>query len=445
MVKALHKAGIGVIMDVAFNHTAEGGNEGPTINFKGFGNSGFYHLEPHDRSIYKDFTGCGNTVNCSHPVISRFIVDCLEYWVREMHVDGFRFDLASVFVRDMDGIPRRFAPTPWFIEFSQTLANTKIIAEAWDAGGLYQVGGFPGFRWAEWNGRYRDVIRRFVRGEKGLIGEVATRVAGSSDLYERDGRLPSNSINFITCHDGFTLFDLVSYDEKHNDANGDENRDGSNDNLSWNCGAEGETGDHEVISLRYRQVRNFLAILLASQGVPMILCGDEALRTQHGNNNAYCQDNELSWFDWNFPEKNNDMLRFVREMISLRRRHPCLMGKRFLKGVARQGATFPDVTWHGVRLYEPTWGDPNAQILAFTLGATGPDEEDLHIILNMSEDDLGMPLPDPMGKHWHCAVDTAQLSPDDIIEPAKQQVVPGGKYHVLPRSVVVFERRLKPQ
>jgi glycogen operon protein len=441
MVKALHKAGIGIIMDVAFNHTAEGGGEGPTINFKGFGNSGFYHLEPHDRSLYRDFTGCGNTVNCSHPVISRFIIDCLEYWVREMHVDGFRFDLASVFARDMDGVPKRFAPTPWLIEFSHALARTKIIAEAWDAAGLYQVGGYPGYRWAEWNGMYRDAIRRFVRGEKGIIGEVATRLVGSSDLYGREKRLPSNSINFITCHDGFTVNDLVSYNEKHNEGNGDDNQDGSNDNLSWNCGIEGETNDDEVISLRRRQAKNLMAILLLSQGVPMLLYGDEVLRTQKGNNNAYCQDNGVSWFDWDLANENSDMLRFVRAMISFRRRHPCLMHNRFLKGTCDSGAAFPDVTWHGIRLHEPAWGDSNAQVLTFTLGAVAADEEDLHIILNMSEEDLNITLPDTMGRSWCCAVDTARPSPADVVERDRQFAVAGDSYRVTPRSVIVFERR----
>lgn len=441
MVKALHRAGIGVIMDVAFNHTAEGGNDGPIINFKGFGNAGFYHLDPYNRSVYKDFTGCGNTVNCSHPVISRFIVECLEYWVREMHVDGFRFDLASVLVRDMDGIPKRFAPTPWHIEFSRILANTKIIAEAWDAAGLYQVGGFPGFRWAEWNGRYRDVIRRFVRGEGGLIGEVATRISGSSDLYEGDGRLPCNSINFVTCHDGFTLQDLVSFNEKHNEANGDENRDGSNDNLSWNCGKEGEADDRDIVALRLRQVRNFMAILLLSQGVPMLLYGDEVLRTQQGNNNAYCQNNEISWFSWDLTYKNSDMLRFVREMISFRRRHPCLMRTRFLKGVTPRGASFSDITWHGVRLREPSWENPDSQFLAFTLGSVGIDEEDLHIILNMSGEEFDVSLPDPMGKVWYCAVDTANQPPDEIMVTQRQHAISEGQYHVRSRSVTVFERR----
>jgi isoamylase len=250
MVKALHRAGIGVILDVVLNHTSEGGADGPTINFKGMANLGFYHLDSSDRRLYRDYTGCGNTVNCNNPIVSDFLVDCLEYWVQEMHVDGFRFDLASVLVRDQDGAPMYFAPTPWRIEFSNILGNTAIIAEAWDAAGLYQVGDFPGFRWAEWNGRYRDVIRHFVRGDRGLIGEVASRVSGSSDLYEWEGRVPSSSINFVTCHDGFTLWDLLSYNGKHNEANGEENRDGNNDNLSWNHGAEGETSEPRILSLR---------------------------------------------------------------------------------------------------------------------------------------------------------------------------------------------------
>jgi glycogen operon protein len=358
-----------------------------------------------------------------------------------MHVDGFRFDLASVLVRDMDGTPKRFAPTPWFIEFSRTLAKTNIIAEAWDAAGLYQVGGFPGFRWSEWNGRYRDVIRRFVRGDSGIIGEVATRIAGSSDLYEGHGRLPCNSINFVTCHDGFTLYDLVSYNENHNEANGDENRDGSNDNLSWNCGEEGETDESNIISLRHRMAKNYFAILLLSQGIPMLLYGDEVLRTQKGNNNAYCQDNKISWLDWTLPEKNREMLHFVKEMIAFRRRHPCLMRKRFLKGKAVKGAAFSDITWHGAKLHEPPWEDSNAQVLAFTLGAVGTSEEDLHVVLNMSEHDFDMPLPDPQGKSWYCSVDTAKPSPDEVIAVERQQAITEGQYHVLARSVAVFERR----
>ncbi len=441
MVKALHQAGIGIILDVVLNHTSEGGVGGPTINFKGMVNPGFYHLDFNDRRIYRDYTGCGNTVNCNHPMVSEFLVDCLEYWVQEMHVDGFRFDLASVLVRDQNGAPMYFAPTPWRIEFSNILANTTIIAEAWDAAGLYQVGDFPGFRWAEWNGRYRDVIRRFVRGDRGLIGEVASRVSGSSDLYEWEGRVPSSSINFVTCHDGFTLYDLVSYNGKHNEANGEDNRDGNNDNLSSNYGCEGETNDPIILSLRNRQVKNFMAILLLSQGVPMILAGDEVLRTQRGNNNGYCQDNELNWFDWTLTETNREMLRFVTKMIAFRKRHPCLMRKHFLRGKREEEAPITDVSWHGLKLGEPLWHDPDAQILAYTVGRQRGEEEDLHIIFNMSDHGVEMPLPPLVGRVWHCAIDTGQPLPGDILEPADQRRTKGSSYPVSPRSVVVLESR----
>ncbi len=442
MVKELHRAGMGVIMDVVLNHTAEGGKDGPVINFKGLGNAGFYHLDPADRSIYRDFTGCGNTVNCNHPVVASFLIECLEYWVREMHVDGFRVDLASVLVRGQDGVPAYYAPMPWLIEMSEELGNTRLIAEAWDAGGLYQVGDFPGFRWAEWNGRYRDVIRKFVRGDRGLIGEVATRLAGSSDLYESEGRLPINSVNFVTCHDGFTLGDLVSYNAKHNEANGENNRDGCNDDASWNCGVEGETGDPGILALRKRQSKNYMAILLLSQGVPMIFSGDEVLRTQKGNNNCYCQDNALGWFDWGLTEKNREMLRFVTEMIRFRRRHPCLMRKRFLTGRGKDGG-LPDITWHGARLHRPEWGDPGAQVLAFTLAAAGDGEEHLHVMINMSDRSVEMQLPGVAGCSWHRAVDTWQPSPADISGAALQPPVNRDTYEVAPRSVVVLEGREK--
>ena len=444
LVKALHRAGIGVILDVVFNHTAEGGLGGPVINFKGFGNQMFYHLDPADRRRYRDYTGCGNTVNANHPLVTRFITECLEYWVREMHVDGFRFDLASALARGEDGNPQYHAPVLWSIEFSDTLARTGLIAEAWDAGGLYQVGDFPGFRWLEWNGRYRDVMRRFVRGEPGLIGELASRLTGSSDLYQAGGRLPINSINFITSHDGFTLHDLVSYEAKHNQANGEENRDGSNDNLSWNCGCEGETEDAAVRELRERQARNFIAILLLSHGVPMLLAGDEVLRSQKGNNNAYCQDNELSWFDWDLTETNHAMLRFVREMIAFRKRHACLMRRRFLTGNTLAGGRLPDVTWHGFQLQQPLWDDPQGKLLAYTLSAVEPQTEDLHIMLNMSEHAHELPLLQLERCAWYRAIDSAEASPNDILDPARQPPVDGNKYPVGPRSVVVLESRRRP-
>lgn len=441
MVKALHKAGIGVILDVVLNHTSEGGESGPIINFKGMANAGFYHLDRNDRRFYRDYTGCGNTVNCNSPVVSDFLVDCLEYWVQEMHVDGFRFDLASVLVRDHNGAPMYFAPTPWRIEFSKILANTAIIAEAWDAAGLYQVGDFPGFRWAEWNGRYRDVIRRFVRGDRGLIGEVACRVSGSSDLYEWQGKLTCNSVNFVTCHDGFTLYDLISYDGKRNEANGEDNRDGSDDNLSSNCGIEGETNDPKILSLRKKQAKNFMAILLLSYGVPMILAGDEVLRTQRGNNNCYCQDNDLSWFDWRLTETHAEMLRFATKMIHFRKRHPCLMRKHFLTGRKKRGASFPDVTWHGTKLDEPLWNHPDAQVLAYTLGRQREEEEDLHIVFNMSDEEIHMPLPSLSGRAWRLAIDTGKPSPGEIFEPADQLRTEKSRYPVSSHSVVVLESR----
>ncbi len=441
MVKALHQAGISVILDVAFNHTAEGGDDGPIINFKGLMNRGFYHLEDHDPKRYKNYSGCGNTVNCNHPLVARFIIESLEYWVREFHVDGFRFDLASILARGEDGAPMYHAPVVWNIEFSNTLAHTRLIAEAWDAGGLYQVGGFPGFRWAEWNGRYRDLIREFIKGDPGKVPELATRLTGSSDLYQSSGRLPINSVNFITCHDGFTLYDLVSYNEKHNQANGEGNRDGDNQNHSRNYGAEGVTDDPAVNARRQKQVKNFMAVLMLSQGVPMILAGDEILRSQQGNNNCYCQNNELSWLDWNLLEKNQEMFLFTRGMIRLRKRHPCLMQRQFLSGSSSNASTMQDVTWHGVKLNKPQWEDSSSRVLACTLSRVEPEEEDLHIMFNMSEDNLSMELPELKERTWHIAVDTARSISLDIIEPEQQRAMSKNSIQVCSYSVVVCESR----
>jgi glycogen operon protein len=441
MVRALHRAGISVILDVVYNHTAEGGVDGPVINFKGLMNRTFYHLEDHDLSQYKNFSGCGNTVNCNHPLVARFIIESLEYWVREFHVDGFRFDLASILARGEDGAPMYHAPVVWNIEFSDILAHTRLIAEAWDAGGLYQVGGFPGYRWAEWNGRYRDLVRQFVRGDRGLIAEFATRLTGSSDLYQSSGRLPTNSINFITCHDGFTLYDLISYNKKHNLANGEKNRDGESHNYSWNCGVEGETNNPKIKSLRLRLAKNFMAVLMLSHGVPMLLAGDEVLRSQRGNNNCYCQDNELSWFDWELPEKNREMFRFTREMIRLRKRHPALMRNRFLTGKMTPASGMPDICWHGEKLHQPQWNDPEARVLACTLSRAEPDEEDLHIIFNMSKRALRPYLPKLETRRWHLSVDTARSPAEDIILPARQQPVGKKSIQVSPHSVVILESR----
>jgi isoamylase len=435
-VRALHAAGIGVLLDVVFNHTAEGGAGGPVINFKALVDGAFYHHDASDPRVYRDYTGCGNTVNCNHPLVTNFIVNCLEYWVETLGVDGFRFDLASVFARGEDGAVLRNPALPWSIELSRTLSSRPLIAEAWDAAGLYQVGSFPGMRWAEWNGRYRDVVRRFVRGDPGLIAEVATRLAGSEDMYRR--RTPLHGINFVTCHDGFALADLVSHDHKHNADNGEDNRDGSNDNLSWNCGVEGATDDAAIIGLRRRQAKNLMAILLLSQGAPMILSGDEVLRTQHGNNNAYCQDNELSWFDWSLVERQRDMLRFTRELIALRKRHPSLRRRRFLSGRPAARMAEPDISWHGERLAEPGWHDPEARLLAFTLAGTEPGEHALHVVLNMSGQARQVALPPGM---WRRVIDTAlppsasATSPDPI-RPAVHE-----KLDIEPRSVVVLEVR----
>jgi isoamylase len=439
MVRALHAAGIGVILDVVFNHTAEGGDDGPWINFKGMANEIVYQLDPLDRRRYLDFTACGNTLNCNHPQVTAFIVHCLEYWVEEMHVDGFRFDLASVFARGEGGAVLPDPPLPWSIELSRTLAGLPLIAEAWDAVGLYQVGAFPGSAWAEWNGAYRDVMRRFVRGDAGLTGAVATRIAGSSDLYAHGGRRPCNSINFITCHDGFTLADLVSYNSKHNEANGENNRDGYNDNLSWNCGAEGDTVDATILARRRRQAKNFLALLLLSRGVPMLLSGDEVLRTQGGNNNAYCQDNAVSWFDWNRVDSQREMLRFTREMIALRRRHASLTRNHFYTGEVVPGRGLRDITWHGARLNQPNWGDAGARVLAFTIAGFELDEPDLHAVLNMSDDAIQVDLPRVFGRRWHLAVDTAENSPGDVIAPTGQTTLATPIYRVAARSVVVME------
>lgn len=440
LVKALHKAEIGVIMDVVFNHTSEAGEDGPIINFRGLGTDIVYHLDAHDKSKFRDYTGCGNTVNANHPVIANFIIGCLEYWVREMHIDGFRFDLASTMARGQNGEVLQDPPVLWGIELSEQLAKTKLIAEAWDAAGLYQVGSFPGYRWGEWNGKYRDSMRCFLRGDKGIISEVATRLCASSDLYQHQGRLPINSINFITCHDGFTLNDLVSYNHKHNLANGEDNRDGGNHNFSYNCGVEGETDDTRILALRRKQAKNGIALLLLSQGVPMLLAGDEVLNTQQGNNNGYCQDNELTWFDWSLTEKNTDMLRFVQQMIALRKRHKSLMRRRFLTGEKVAGRHIADIQWYGAD-GEPQWLDPEAQVLAFTLAAVDKQEADLHVILNMSEAELVMHLPIIEEREWNLAINTALSSPLDIVLPDQQVPLGHHDYLVLPRSVVVFEGR----
>ena len=436
MVKALHKAGIEVILDVVFNHTSEGNHHGPTINFRGIDNSIYYHLVPFDKQYYMDYSGCGNTFNCNHPMVDKLIVECLEFWVREMHVDGFRFDEGSILARGLNGSPMVNPAVLWHIETSGTLANTKMIAEAWDAGGLYQIGYFPGYRYAEWNGRYRDDIRQFVKGYPGLIGAVANRLAGSADLYEGNGRKPINGINFITCHDGFTLNDLVSYNYKHNEANGEGNRDGIDENYSWNCGIEGETDNPEVEALRKRQIKNFAAILLLSQGIPMILGGDEFRRTQQGNNNAYCQDNQISWFDWNLVERNAEILRFFKSMIAFRKRYGSLCRRGFFNGEVNE-RSLADISWHGCQLYQPGWYDPNSHVLAYTL-AGFDGAVDIHVMLNMYWESLEFEIPAISDRNWFKVIDTAQPSPLDILEPCQEVLVTDTRITVGDRSIVVL-------
>ncbi|MBZ5575585.1 MAG: glycogen debranching protein GlgX [Acidobacteriia bacterium] len=436
MVKALHRAGIEVILDVVFNHTDEGNHLGPVFSFKGIDNRTYYFLVPWDLQYYMDFSGTGNTFNCNHPIAQKLILECLHYWVREAHVDGFRFDEGSILTRGEDGMPSAHPPVVWQIELDEDLADTKVIAEAWDAAGLYQIGHFPGDRWAEWNGRFRDDIRRFVKGDPGVIGVVASRLAGSSDLFQAQGELPINSINFVTCHDGFTLNDLVSYNTKHNEANGEGGRDGVNDNLSWNCGVEGDTADAAVEALRSRQVRNFAVLLLLARGVPMFVAGDEVRRTQRSNNNAYCQDNEVSWFNWRLVESNRALLRFWKGLIAFRKRHAALHSGAFFTGAANERGV-PDVSWHGTALNLPNWDDPEARVLAFTLGGAKGDP-DLHVMLNMYWDKSDFELPVVPGRRWAKAIDTFQPSPQDIADPGNEPPVPGKTCTVQGRSVVVL-------
>jgi isoamylase len=417
MVKALHRAGIEVILDVVFNHTAEGDHTGPTLGFRGIDNPTYYILEQ-DGARYANYTGCGNTLNANHPVVRRLIVDSLRYWVREMHVDGFRFDLASILTRDPFGQPLPSPPVLWDIESDPVLAGTKLLAEAWDAAGLYQVGSFVGDAWKEWNGRFRDDVRDFFRGVPGSVRRVADRLVGSPEVYGHKGREPEQSVNFVTCHDGFTLNDLVSYNHKHNEANGEGNRDGADDNRSWNCGVEGPTDSPEIEQLRSRQVKNFLTVILMSLGVPMVLMGDEVRRTQGGNNNAYCQDNEMSWFDWSLLDRHAELHRFVRLLLEHRVLRTVEPERRrvSLTSLLAQATK----AWHGVKLVK---------------------EEGLylHIILNAYWEPLDFELPPPAsGGRWLRWIDTSLDSPNDIVPWREAPPVSGETYHVGPRTVVML-------
>jgi len=437
MVKALHRAGLEVILDVVFNHTTEGGDDGPTQCYRGLANDFYYLLQP-DRSRYADFSGCGNTLNTNKNIVRRMIQDSLRYWVTQMHVDGFRFDLASILTRDEQGHPHPNPPVLWDIESDPQLAGTKLIAEAWDAAGLYQVGRFVGDAWQEWNGRFRDDVRRFVKGEQGTVSALATRLIGSPDLYDHEDREAEQSINFVTCHDGFTVNDLVSYDEKHNEANGEGNRDGHNENLSWNCGVEGPTDDPAIESLRNRQVKNLLALTLMSAGTPMLQMGDEVRRTQGGNNNAYCQDNAISWLDWGLLERHADVHRFVRHMIALRQRSDMATGASGLSLNALLHRATPE--WHGVALGAPDWSH-HSHSLAFTLRSLHARYV-LHCICSAYWEPLrfALPLVPPGEGPWRRMIDTALPSPDDIRPVEEAPLLDAASYVVQPRSVVLLGR-----
>jgi len=429
MVQAVHDAGMEIILDVVFNHTSEGNERGPTLCFRGISNSIFYLLD--ERGRYLNFSGCGNTVNCNHPHVRDFILDCLRYWVSVMHVDGFRFDLASILGRDQNGEVIQNPPLVERIAEDPVLRDVKLIAEAWDAGGAYQVGSFGDVRWAEWNGRYRDDVRRYWRGDAGTRGAFASRLMGSEDVYSGAGRTPSHSVNFVTCHDGFTLRDLVSYSRKHNWENGEGNRDGGDDNISINCGVEGETGSAWVNNLRHQMQKNYLATLFLSLGVPMLLGGDEFGRTQRGNNNAYCQDNEISWFDWSLVEKNRDIFTFAKALIAFRKAQPALTRTEYFK------ANRSDVLWYGPDLKPIEWSRPST-LLAYQINASLNGGVSLFAIYNSTEGAQIFNLPPGT---WECCINTALPAPRDIQwgEGARPDHI-AGEIESGSRSVIVLRQ-----
>lgn len=457
MVKTFHREGIEVILDVVYNHTAEGNHLGPTFSFRGIDNASYYHLVSGDQRYYTDYTGCGNTPNMMHPHVLQLIMDSLRYWVLEMHVDGFRFDLASALARELHEVNRLGAFFD-IIHQDPVLSQVKLIAEPWDLGpGGYQVGNFP-VLWTEWNGKYRDTLRQFWRGDEGIAGNLAYRLTGSGDLYEHGGRRPYASINFITAHDGFTLHDLVSYNEKHNEANGEKNSDGTDHDLSWNCGVEGPTNDPEITKLRERQKRNFLATLIFSQGVPMLLAGDEIGRTQQGNNNAYCQDNAISWIDWNLDKSRQELLKFTRLLIQLRNQHPVLQRRHFFQGRKITGSEVKDLAWFrpdGKEMTDEDWNNPHTNSLGLRLAGDVIEEVDergkqiiddtLLILMNNHHEPVPFVLPAYHPKvQWKTLMDTREVTGERRI-----QLVKGGEsYGLEARSLVLLqlieERRSAP-
>ena len=445
LVKALHRAGIEVILDVVYNHTTEGNAAGPTVCFRGLANEVYYILDE-DRAQYANYSGTGNTLNANQAIVRRMILDSLRYWVAQMHVDGFRFDLAAILARDETGRPLANPPALWDIESDPVLAGTKLIAEAWDAAGLYQVGSFIGDSWKEWNGQFRDDFRGFAKADRGTLRTSVQRVLGSPDIFGHREREPEQSINFVTCHDGFTLNDLVSYNEKHNGANGEGNRDGMDNNRSWNCGIEGPSEDVAVECLRRRQVKNFIVAMLLSIGVPMLLMGDEMRRTQRGNNNAYCQDNEISWLDWSLLDRHADLHRFVRMAIAQR--------LRWMEWIeSAQGRLGPslneilrrsEMDWHGIRLGQPDWADDSHSIACTIRVGPGHLPFWLHLMFNAYWDALDFDLPTvpaTAGSGWQRWIDTARESPEDIMDLPAAPLVPANQYHVMPRSVAVLFQR----
>lgn len=416
LVKELHKQGIQVILDVVFNHTAEGDQRGPTISFRGIDNKAYYMLTPD--GYYYNFSGTGNTLNCNNPVVRNMVLDCLRYWAAEYHVDGFRFDLATILGRAQDGSPLNNPPLLESLAFDPVLSKCKLIAEAWDAGGLYQVGSFPAYgHWAEWNGKYRDTIRRFLKGEQGMVGDLSQRIQGSPDLYRN--RLTTCGVNFITCHDGFTLYDLVAYNGKHNESNGENNRDGNDDNYSWNCGWEGLSTDDGVNKLRHRQIKNAMTMLMVSQGLPMILMGDEMGRTQQGNNNAYCHDTELNWLNWDMKNTNADIFNFVKHLIHFRKAHPVFRSREHFRNTDYMNSGYADISFHGVRAWNADWSNTST-VFAFMLdgdhakGGTVKDNS-IYVVFNMYWNALPFELPQlSRGREWYVSVNTGMEPPYDF-------------------------------
>ena len=454
MVRTLHSAGIEVILDVVYNHTAEGNESGPTLLFRGVDNASYYRLVPEDLRRYEDFTGCGNTLNMMHPRVVQMLMDSLRYWVTEMHVDGFRFDLASAQARELHAVDRLGS---FFDTLAQdpVLSRVKLIAEPWDLGdGGYQVGNFP-VGWAEWNDKYRDTMRAFWKGDGGRIGDFAMRLTGSSDLYNRSGRQPHASVNFVTAHDGFTLADLVSYNDKHNEANGEDNRDGNDHNLSWNCGVEGPSDDPAIRALRLRQMRNFIATLMLSQGVPMLTAGDEIARTQRGNNNAYCQDNETSWLDWLLDDERRELLAFTQRMIALRRAHPVFRRRDFFQGRPLYGSDVKDIHWFkpsGAEMEQSDWERDHARALGVFIVGTALQERDAQgrtvvdddflVLFNASDTAQRFRVPRDGGEfHWHVLLDTARDA--GLREQGTLRV--GGAYALASRALAVLCLRSAPK